>query len=77
MTSSARDKRYGRQGGRWCEPIPGATCQTCRAGTARYAARHDTDGGRWRMCEMCAAQARRLKAPITFEPLDEETSYAG
>lgn len=71
MSSSARDKVWGRQGGRWATPVPGATCQTCRAGTARYAARHDVTGELWRMCETCVGQARRLNAPITFEPLEE------
>ena len=69
MTSSARDVRYGRRGGRWAETRNGATCVTCRNGDARYTARHDTTGEQWRVCETCAVQAKRLNAPITFGPL--------
>ncbi|MCI0635553.1 MAG: hypothetical protein L0206_16810 [Actinobacteria bacterium] len=76
MASTATTKRYGRQGGRWIEPRPGATCQTCRVGDARYAARHGDTGELWRVCETCAAQAKRLRAPITFEPLDQEAHGA-
>lgn len=38
MTSSARDARYGRRGGTWAEPIPGATCQICRQGDIAWMA---------------------------------------
>ena len=70
MTSTARDKRYGRRGGRWAETRKGATCQTCRNGDARYRARHENTGEAWSVCETCAVQAKRLRAPITFEPLE-------
>jgi hypothetical protein len=70
MPSSATTTRYGRQGGRWAATRKNATCQTCRNGDARYSARHEDTGETWSVCETCAVQARRLRAPITFEPLE-------
>jgi hypothetical protein len=70
MTSTARDKIYGRRGGRWAETRKGATCQTCRNGDARHEVRHEVTGELWRSCETCAVQAKRLRAPVTFGPLE-------
>jgi hypothetical protein len=70
MTSTSTTKRYGRQGGRWIEARTDArACRTCRNGDRRYFARHEETGEVWPVCESCAGQARRLKAPITFEPI--------
>ena len=69
MTSSARDTRYGRRGGRWAETRTGATCRTCANGDARYLATHRYHGDSWPVCGTCRAQGERLDAPITYGPL--------
>lgn len=73
MTSSARDKVWGRQGGRWAETRDTATCLTCRNGTARWACtRNDRLGGlaeTWPVCTSCKDQGERLSRVLTYEPL--------
>lgn len=58
MTSSARDARWGRQGGAWAEPIPGATCPCCNQGNLAWMAmRRDPHTGyvvhAWPLCNGC------------------------
>lgn len=73
MTSTARDKVWGRQGGRWAETRDTATCLTCRNGTARWACTRQADRNSpeetWPVCTSCKAQGERLSRLLTCEPL--------
>lgn len=70
MTSTARDTRYGRRGGRWAETRTGAdVCATCCNGTARYTA---TRGGEsWPVCTSCRDQGVRVGSEAIFTPIGE------
>lgn len=66
MTSSARDARFGRRGGTWAEPIPGATCGCCRQGDIAWMAlRRDPITGlavhAWPLCNGCRTRTDARK----------------
>lgn len=79
MTSTARDARYGRRGGAWAEPIPGATCGICRLGDIAWMAlvRDPLTSmavRAWPMCNNCRDRAENRKGHqripgLEFHPL--------
>ncbi len=71
---TARDVRYGRRGGGWAETREGATCLTCRNADARWIAHLEDTGSWWPVCGSCRAQAVRVSADVTHQPLEIELS---